>query len=112
MERQDVKTDIFTILSTCMEVFVNLSCLFVHEPLYQTIVVCCNASLRRSFSNMDHHTVFHVRVGLAQAHPNNITHCIVHGVLFTVAKQWLGYCKMGSNPNRPWSSIIAAEAHH
>ena len=72
MERQDIKTDIFAIQSTCMEVSVSLSCLFVHEPPYQTtvIVVCCNAVFRHSSSRMDHHTVFYVRVGLAQARPN------------------------------------------
>ena len=76
-----MKTDIFAIQSTCMEVSVSLSCLFVHEPPYQTTVVCCNAVFRRGSSRMDHHTVFHVRVGLAQARPNNTqTHtiCDVH----------------------------------
>ena len=66
-----MKTDIFAIQSTCMEVSVSLSCLFVHEPPYQTTVVCSNAVFRRGSSRMDHHTVFHVRVGLAQARPNN-----------------------------------------
>ena len=65
-----MKTDIFAIKSTCMEVSVSLSCLFVHEPPYQTTVVCCNAVFRRGSSRMDHRTVFHVRVGLAQARPN------------------------------------------
>ena len=65
-----MKTDIFAIQSTCMEVSVSLSCLFVHEPPYQTTVVCCNAVFRRGSSRMDHRTVFHVRVGLAQARPN------------------------------------------
>ena len=62
--------DIFAIQSTCMEVSVSLSCLFVHEPLYQTTVVCCNAVFHRGSSRMDHCTVFHIRVGLAQARPN------------------------------------------
>ena len=65
-----MKTDIFAIQSTCMEVSVSLSCLFVHEPPYQTTVVCCNAIFRRGSSRMNHRTVFHVRVGLAQALPN------------------------------------------
>ena len=65
-----MKTDIFAIQSTCMEVSVSLSCLFVHEPPYQTTVVCCNAIFRRGSSRMEHRTVFHVRVGLAQARPN------------------------------------------
>ena len=60
-----MKTDIFAIQSTCMEVSVSLLCLFVHEPPYQTTVVCCNAVFRRGSSCMDHRTVFHVRVGLA-----------------------------------------------
>ena len=54
-----------------MEVSVSLSCLFVHEPPYQTTVMCCNPVFRRGSSRMDHRTVFHVRVGLAQARPNN-----------------------------------------
>ena len=33
-----MKTDIFAIQNTCMEVSVSLSCLFVHEPPYQTTV--------------------------------------------------------------------------
>ena len=65
-----MKTDIFAKQSTCMEVSVSLSCLFVHEPPYQTTVVCCNAVFRRGSSRMDHRTVFHVRAGLAQARPN------------------------------------------
>ena len=28
---------------TCVEISISLSCLFVHEPLYQTRVVCCNS---------------------------------------------------------------------
>ena len=66
-----MKTDIFAIQSTCMEVSASLSCLFVHEPPYQTTVVCCSAVFRRDSSHMDHRTVFHVRVELAQARPNN-----------------------------------------
>ena len=65
-----MKTDIFAIQSTCMEVSVSLSCLFVHEPPYQTTVVCCNAVFRCGSLRMDHHTIFHVRMGLAQARPN------------------------------------------
>ena len=30
----------FTLQTTCMEVTISLSCLFVHEPLYQTKVLC------------------------------------------------------------------------
>ena len=47
-----------TVLSTCMEVSVSLSCLFVHEPLYQTIVVCCNPVFCCSSSCMNHYTKF------------------------------------------------------
>ena len=54
-----------------MEVSVSLSCLFVHEPPYQTTVVRCNAVFFRGSSRMDHRTIFHVGVGLAQARPNN-----------------------------------------
>ena len=67
-----MKMDIFALQSTCMELSVSLSCLFVHESPYQTTVVCCNVVFRRSSSRMDHRTVFHVRVGLAQARPNYI----------------------------------------
>ena len=64
-----MKTDIFAIQSTCMEVSISLLCLFVHEPPYQTTVVCCNAVFCRGSLRMDHHTIFHVRVGLVQARP-------------------------------------------
>ena len=58
MERQDTKTDIFAIHSTCMEISVSLSCLFVHEPPYQTTVVCCNPVFHHGRSHMDHPAVF------------------------------------------------------
>ena len=58
MEGQDTKTDIFAIQSTCMEISVGLSCLFVHEPPYQTTVVCCNPVFQRGYSCMDRPTVF------------------------------------------------------
>ena len=73
MECQDIKTDIFATQSTCMEVSVSLLCLCVHEPPYQTTVVCCNAIFRCDSSRMDHHAVFHMGVGLAQARPNYVT---------------------------------------
>ena len=38
-----MKPNIFVLPSTCMEVSVSLSCLFVHEPPYQTVAVCCNS---------------------------------------------------------------------
>ena len=56
--------------STCMEVY--YVCLYVHEPLYQTTVVCCNPIFHRGSLIMGHLTAFHVRVGLAQACPNNM----------------------------------------
>ena len=37
-----MKLNIFVLLSTCMKVSVSLLCLFVCEPQYQTVVVCCN----------------------------------------------------------------------
>ena len=46
-----------------MGVSVSLPCLFVHEPPYQTTLVCCIPVFRRCLSRMD-------RVGLAQACPN------------------------------------------
>ena len=65
-----MKMNILVLLSTCMEISVHLSCFFVHEPLYQTVVVCFNPVFRRVSSNMDHRTTFYIRVGFAQAHPN------------------------------------------
>ena len=65
-----MKPNIFALLSTCIEVSVSLSCLFVHEPPYQTVVVYCNSIFRQGSSCMDHLTIFYIRVGLAQAHPN------------------------------------------
>ena len=41
-----------------MEISVSLSCLFVHEPPYQTTVVCCNPVFHCGRSSMDHPTVF------------------------------------------------------
>ena len=61
----------FVPLRTCMEGSVSLSCLFVHEPPYQTVVVCCNPVFLHSSSHMDHRTIFYVRVGPARAHPNH-----------------------------------------
>ena len=55
------EAEYFTLQSTCMEVSVSL--LFVHEPPYQTTVVCC--SLFVIAVDVDHCTAFHVRVGLA-----------------------------------------------
>ena len=69
-----MKTDIFALQSTCMEVSVSLSCLFVHEPPYQTTVVRCNVVYSCGSSRMNHRTVFHVRVGLAEARPNKECH--------------------------------------
>ena len=54
-----------------MEVSVSLSCLFVHEPPYQDYSSVLQSCFRRGSSCMDHCTTFHVRVGFAQAHPNN-----------------------------------------
>ena len=74
MEHQDIKTNIFTIQSTCMEISISLLCLFVHEPLYKTTVVCRNPVFRHSYLCMDHTTIFTCfphKCGLARAHPNN-----------------------------------------
>ena len=54
----------FTLQSPCMEVSVSLSCLFVHAPPYQTIVVCCNPVFRHGSLHTDQDVVLHVRVGL------------------------------------------------
>ena len=39
-------------------VSVSLSCLFVHEPPYQTTPVCCIPVFRCCLSHMDHPTIF------------------------------------------------------
>ena len=38
-----MKPNIFALQSICMKVSISLLYLFVHEPLYQTVVVCCNS---------------------------------------------------------------------
>ena len=53
-----------------LEVSVMLSYLFVHEPLHQTTVVCCNSVFAVISLCIDHHSIFHIAVELAQAHPN------------------------------------------
>ena len=68
MECQYTMLIIFTLQSTCMEVCVSLSCLFVHEPLYQ---IYSSVLQSRFCHGMNHRTALHVRVRLAQAHPNN-----------------------------------------
>ena len=60
-----------TVLSNCTEVSVSLSCLFVHEPPYQTVVVCCNPFLPRFFMHEPPYQV-PTSVGLTEAHPNNV----------------------------------------
>ena len=50
--------DIFALQSTRMKISVSLLCLFVHEPPYQTTVVCCNPAFRCGYLCMDHPTVF------------------------------------------------------
>ena len=56
-------------VATCVEIFISLSCLFVHEPLYQTRVASV-LQFRFCYSSlcMDHLAILHVRVGLTQAH--------------------------------------------
>ena len=56
-----------TILSTCMEVSITLSCLSVHEPPQQTAVVCCNPVFFRGSSQGPPYQV-PASEGLAQAH--------------------------------------------
>ena len=55
-----VAINTFTLRSICMEVSASLSCLFVHEPPYQTTVVCCNPVFHRGSLDMDHHITFNV----------------------------------------------------
>ena len=54
-----------------MEVSTSLSCLFLHEPLYQTTVGCYNSSIHHGSLSIYHLAILEVRVGLTQAHPNN-----------------------------------------
>ena len=61
-----MKLNILMLRSTGMEISISLSRLFVHEPLYQTTVVC-----------LDYCTAFHVRVGITQA-------CLIHISMLTV----------------------------
>ena len=67
-----MKPNIFASQSTCMGVSVSLSCLFVHEPPYQIYTNVLQSCFFPGSSRMDHRIVFHVRVGLTQAHPNNV----------------------------------------
>ena len=56
-----------------MEVSVSLSCLFVHEPPYQTTVVCCNPVFRRGSSRMDHRTFSTLEWGSLRLAPTTKT---------------------------------------
>ena len=58
---------IIALQSTCMEVYISLSCLFVHEPPYlnYTSVLQSHGS-----SHINHLTALHVRVGLTQVRSN------------------------------------------
>ena len=49
-----MKPNNIVLLSTCMEISVNLSCLYVYEPPYKTGVVCFNPIFCHSSSHMDH----------------------------------------------------------
>ena len=40
--------------------------MFVYEPLYQIVVVCCNPFFRHGSSCMDHGTIFYIRVWTAK----------------------------------------------
>ena len=57
---------------------VSLLCLFVHEPPYQTTVVCYNFVFHCSSLHMDHHANFHITVGLSEAQPNSILQTQLH----------------------------------
>ena len=69
-----MKQNIFASQSTCMGVSVSLSCLFVHEPPYQTTLSVLHSHFSPLFiahgPPYHFHISFHVRVGLAQARPN------------------------------------------
>ena len=56
-----MKSNIFVLLRICMEVSISLSCLFVHEPPYQIVVVCYNSVFCHGSLRMDHCTVFYVK---------------------------------------------------
>ena len=58
-------SDIFVSLSTCMEVSINLSCLFVHEPPYQTWSISKLNSLLTVTRNTIFSTCMEVSVSLS-----------------------------------------------
>ena len=78
-----------------LEVSISLSCLFVHEPPYQTVVVCCNLVFAVVFSAwMTIPFCTHIGVGLAQAHPNYVINnyrqlCIYHYVAWVSIMPWI-----------------------
>ena len=73
-----MKLNILGLLSTCMEVSVSLLCLFLHEPPYQTIVVCCNLIFAVVlYTWITVATIFYITVELTQAHPNNPGYALV-----------------------------------
>ena len=70
-----MKTDIFGMQNTCMEISVSLLCLFVHihEPLYRSTVVYYNTVFHCSSLCIDHPTFLHIfliRVELIQTRKN------------------------------------------
>ena len=64
MEYQYTKPNIFTLQSnSCMEA----TCLFVHEPPYQTTLVCYNPIIHHHDPLcMDRRAVLHIKVRLTQ----------------------------------------------
>ena len=62
MESQYTKPNISILQSTYMEISISLSCLLVHEPLYQTTVVCCNPVFHCGSLYINHCAVLHVRM--------------------------------------------------
>ena len=60
-----MKLIMFGLKSTCMEVPMSSSCLYMNNCT-KTTAVCCNPIIHSSSSCMD--PIFHVRVELIQAH--------------------------------------------
>ena len=49
--------------------------LFIHEPPYQTTVVCLNSVFCHGSLHMAHHAILYIRVGLTQANSKlSLTH--------------------------------------
>ena len=86
----NMNSNIYLLLSTVMEVSVSLSCLFVYEPPYQTVVACCNPFLPQFFMHEPPYQV-PASVGLAQACPNESYIMELLGTKWPVHQTWINF---------------------